>query len=514
MQLERVTAELRPRGAWEAADFGYRLARAHAGAIYATWFAVTLPPLALAVLLICFTDYGPYAVYLYWWLEPLYDAPLLHIVSRELFGQKVGARDALRALPGLARRNLVFVLTPYRFHVARSIAMPLTQLEGLGWTARRARGRIVNQGISGHGFGLTAMYQHFAGALGLGTFGLVALFVPAPYLESFGRGLWEMLTSPDQRVYQLATLAAFYVAQTALEPWFVGGGFGLYVNRRTRLEGWDIELAFRRIAERRQRAAGAAAAAACLAAVCLAALGPQPARAADEEVEEDPLAVDLYVSGDAYRYLEREEAAAAAGEVLAHPDFDRTDTVTEWRPWREAEPEESGSDPWAGLGRNLGRMIAFAIEFGLWIALAMAVLIVFLTRRYWQRYFTDPAPRDESPAGDAPVAVPAGDGGRPDDVPGAAMALWRDGHHRAALATLYRGAVALAVSEHHLSLPASATEGDCVRAVSAQAGEGLAAYFSSLATLWQRYAYGDRLPGDEEVEAVCRDWRRHFGAAA
>ena len=33
-------------------------------------------------------------------------------------------------------------------------------------------------------------------------------------------------------------------------PLYVAGGFTLYLNRRTILEGWDIEIAFRRMAPR------------------------------------------------------------------------------------------------------------------------------------------------------------------------------------------------------------------------------------------------------------------------
>src|SRR5688500_20026036 len=36
----------------------------------------------------------------------------------------------------------------------------------------------------------------------------------------------------------------------ALEPFYVAAGFALYLNRRTLLEGWDIEVALRRIAQR------------------------------------------------------------------------------------------------------------------------------------------------------------------------------------------------------------------------------------------------------------------------
>ena len=43
---------------------------------------------------------------------------------------------------------------------------------------------------------------------------------------------------------------AYAAAVLVLEPFYVAAGFGLYLNRRTLLEGWDIEVALRRIAER------------------------------------------------------------------------------------------------------------------------------------------------------------------------------------------------------------------------------------------------------------------------
>ena len=40
------------------------------------------------------------------------------------------------------------------------------------------------------------------------------------------------------------------LAVTLLEPFYVGGGFALYLNRRVELEGWDLEVAFRKAAAR------------------------------------------------------------------------------------------------------------------------------------------------------------------------------------------------------------------------------------------------------------------------
>ena len=49
---------------------------------------------------------------------------------------------------------------------------------------------------------------------------------------------------------------AYGAAVLVLEPFYVAAGFGLYLNRRTMLEGWDIEVALRRIAAAPCRAAG------------------------------------------------------------------------------------------------------------------------------------------------------------------------------------------------------------------------------------------------------------------
>ena len=81
--------------------------------------------------------------------------------------------------------------------------------------------------------------------------GFAALLLPAQAERargsdgSFFASLMELVqraSLEDAIVYALVILA--------LEPFYVAAGFALYLNRRTLLEGWDIELALRRIAER------------------------------------------------------------------------------------------------------------------------------------------------------------------------------------------------------------------------------------------------------------------------
>ena len=144
MNLDNITAELRPRSAWEAADFGARLVRRDAVAIYKVWFATSLPLLALAIAMIYLTPWGGWALLAYWWFEPVLDGPILDIVARRLFGGDARVRETIASTPRLAWRNKLFWLTPWRLHFARSTAMPLTQLEGLSGTDRRKRASVLN----------------------------------------------------------------------------------------------------------------------------------------------------------------------------------------------------------------------------------------------------------------------------------------------------------------------------------------------------------------------------------
>ena len=39
-------------------------------------------------------------------------------------------------------------------------------------------------------------------------------------------------------------VACFFIAVAIVEPFFVGAGFAMYLNRRVELEAWDIEQEF------------------------------------------------------------------------------------------------------------------------------------------------------------------------------------------------------------------------------------------------------------------------------
>ncbi len=500
MNLESVTAELRPRGPWEAMDLGARMVRRDAGVIYRAWFIVTLPLLIVASLGIVYLSIPGWILLAYWWLEPLTDGPILHIISQRLFGGDTDTRSALRNVPAHARRNIVFLLTPLRFHFARSLAIPVTQLEGLRGERRRARARVLNNVALNHGIGLTTAYQHLMLCLYFGVILFGYLLVPEEYRDTLG-STWinTFIGGGDTTTAgNLLTLYIFYIAQSILHPWYVGAGFGLYINCRTMLEAWDIEVAFRRMLQRRTARAGAAVAAFAMVCAGLA----EPARAEVRDVEP---------------YWQPEAVARAAAAVFDDESLDQYETVEEWRRLDRAEEKESAPNP-SGLNRffeTLGRIASTIVELGLWFALALALLLAFVTRRHWLPYLRyEPgearAPRRRIVLDSGVITAEA----LPHDLPAAVLGLWSRGERREALSLLYRGSVFSTVERHGVRLPRSATEGECVSAVRAQAPAALAAYFDTVVTAWLWCAYGGRAPAEETVQGLCRDWPSHYGSAS
>ena len=510
MKLDSVTAELRPRNAWEAADLGVRLVRRDAGAIYKTWFATSLPLLAAALVFVYLAPWPGYALLLYWWLEPVLDGPLLDIIARRLFGGEADVRATIRNTPRTAWRNRLFWLTPWRLHFARSTAMPLTQLEGLSGAPRRRRARVLNNSILNHGIGVTAVYQHLVLVVYLGILLSAVLFVPTAYqsLDLFDTLDW--LWETDSRHGEAINLLLFYVAQSLLEPWFVGAGFGLYINCRTRLEAWDIEVAFRRMVARREPAP-AAAVMLGVAIVAAAGFAVMPASAEAQEptpvAEDDPGFAGYWLDEDFEQELEA---------VLADDAFRQFRTEERWVAKDRGEQEPATRRNLGGMRdffERVGLFLSFLAEFGLWILVAVLVLVVYLKRDLWLAYFLV-----ESGPGNRPSRVVLSTGEvtaaeLPDDIPGRVRELWAAGQHRAALSLLYRGSVFALVDHYGVRLPESATEGSCIAAVTRQASATQSDFFRAVVDAWIRLAYGAEPPSDETVQALTADWARHYGGA-
>ena len=500
MNLEDVTVALRPRGQWEAMDLGARMVRRDAKAIYQAWFALTLPPFLLALAAVWFTPYPGLAVFLYWWIEPITDGPILHVISRRLFGERPTARDALRSTWPALRRNWIYLLTPFRLHLARSAMLSITQLEGLKGKRRRDRARTIGRRIARPGGGLTVAYHHLALAVYFGVILMLYVLLPEPLQASFGDDVAQLLWTQDSKVANLISLILFYVAQSTMHPWWVGGGFGLYINCRTSLEAWDLEVAFRRMVARRRR--GVAAAAVML---CAVGLALSPSSQAQDAASEEAAAEPVPLTG----YWQDNEVAPPLRRVQQSDQFVRRETTYEYefrwsRDAKETEEEEEAQEdrPDGSWIDAFFQVIAVIVEFWLWIVVALVVVILFLTRRHWLGAVSPSRSRPKQRASIrvAGELIEAAD--FPDDYAAVALGLWQEGRAREALSLLFRGRLLDAAQRFDLALPDSATEGMCVTAVAKQADASFSQHFASLTRAWVACAYAGRLPDATQFQRL------------
>jgi hypothetical protein len=463
MQLEDLTAEVRPRSHWEAVDLGFALVRRHFPRLLAGWLLCIGPLWAALLLLMRWVSPG-LIIFAIWWLKPLYGRVTLFHLSRALFGATPRLRETLRAWPGLLVSRLPFALLGGRLNTQRGLLLPVQMLEGLKGRARKERSKVITRHSGSTASSLLfccAGYEMFlAGAL----VSLLLMMLPETATSELFESLLDVGTLRNGIPPALLWLAlgSWLVAMTLVEIFYIGGSFGLYLNCRTHLEGWDVELTFRRLG---RRLAGIATALAIL--LCV------PASGAVKRA--DPAAIEK----------EKTAAREEISTVLAHEDF-------KIHKMKIRMPK-------------LFNFIGYAI---FWAAVAFAVwkLVEFIIRN---RHSLKLQPRTNAapvPAAKSVMGLNITPDSLPGDVVRAAREKWEEGDFHGALSLLYRGSLSWLLVHASLPVRDSDTEGDCLRHTRNLPDSPSRGYFEKLTVQWISAAYGDRAPADEIMRALFEEW--------
>lgn len=491
MQLDRMAIVVRPRNPWEAMDLGMRMVLHWWQPVYGAWLAAYLPVVMIITLLCAELNQPWIALLAVWWVKPLLERMPLYVLSRAVFGETPRIAEALRAVPGLLRIAPLWRLLLTRFSPSRAFCLPVVMLEGLSGKARRARFRILLKGVYSAAVWLSFVCAILEMVLIFGSYSLLELFLPRTLegqlslKELFANGL------PDWSVWMFYGITVF--SYLVIGPLYVAGGFSLYLNRRTLLEGWDIELSFRRMAQRLGRAkTWARAALVVLCTLSLATISP----------------------GDATAAPRNAEARQHIDAVMRRPEFSTKKTIETWRyigrqDQEEARPRNTFFDSLLVLGKGL----AWIVKGALYLALFALLVWLLINHRRWLNWLRgiQPAPRYQPPTQLFGLDI------RPESLPNhlaeAALKLWQAGAARSALSLLYRGALSRLAQHEAVALKASDTEGDCLQVVQHTQMLATSAYFARLTNAWQTVAYAGRAPQAAEGEALCHDFTEHFGVA-
>ncbi|WP_338485423.1 DUF4129 domain-containing protein [Pseudomonas trivialis] len=506
MRLSDASVVIRPRTPWEAMDLGVLMTREHRLLLTASWAIVSLPLFIL--LSAVFWKYPSTAMLLFWWLKPAFDRLPLYILSKALFGETPSLRQAVRQWPRLLKGQLLSSLIWRRLSLSRSFLMPVSQLEGLDGDTRQKRLGVLLQRNGGAARWLTTLGVCLETTLWFGAMALFYLFIPQQIELDWD---WQRLAqaSGSQALWLEHMSNAFYALILVFwEPIYVACGFSLYLNRRTVLEAWDLELVFRRL---RERLGSVAPLLLLVAGLMLMPFFSQPSMA-DEASPPKPVSTQA--------------ASQSIKTLLDKPPFKNPETVTRYRfgdekPAVKNQPRGDGKLPaWLqALLDNFNsasfKHLAQVVEVLLWGLLAVGVALLVWRYRDWLRTFVSRR-RPRKPDTALPVTtqlfgLALGIETLPDDIASAAEQLW-PAQPREALGLLYRGLLSRLLHDFNLPLKSADTEGQVLARIQQLQQPHLLAFSKDLTRHWQNLAYGHRLPPPLVQQQLCSDWRSLFNA--
>ncbi|SEA14122.1 DUF4129 domain-containing protein [Microbulbifer marinus] len=530
MELKNLAVRARLRSPWESIDLGIALARRQWWPLFLVW----LLPAAL-LFATCYwllPDSPNLSLFLIWWLKPVFDRLPLYIASRALFGETISALAALKQFFAQNRRDWLAWISWRRLSATRSFDMPVTLLEQSTGAARAARIGVLHRKHASAATWLTLTGFHLETFLLLALLMLLYLFIPEQVQID-----WLPLFASGAPWLEWGINALYLLVMAAVAPFYIVSGFCLYIGRRIELEGWDIEIQFRNLLDRHQRAqkqrarqASRASVAAQLLLLCAVAI-----TAAIPTHEARAAAADTPA-----------QARETIDEVLAGDDFHRVEEVSGWRlkeiDWSDSEVPEwliaffewlenrpvdpEGKSEW-------GPFIGLLIEVLLWAA-AIGLLAYLLWRyrepiRQSLRFHKKTEPNKAAP--DTLFGLDVRQSSLPQDVCAEVLCLWQSGDQRASLGLLYRATLSHLIESYQFAFGDHLTESECAQLVRLrqrqpeasprQASEpqqaprpvsaGLSDFVQQLTASWQQLAYAHRAPATARVQSLCDQWQEAFG---
>lgn len=472
MRLDTVTAEIRPRSDWEAVDLGFAMVRrSFWRCISVWWLAMALPSLAACVLL---WDHPILALIVFWWVKPAGSRMVLFELSRRLFGEEPGWRAVWRELPRAWCRRFFYRFMWARFSPWLPVTLAVEDLEGLRGKAYRQRcGQVVRRG-EGAVMGIYFIADIAAAWLGLALLVLILMFIPEGQDGAWQRALESWDSDKPFEIPLLITrlvVGCVMAAMSLTDVFVTGAGFGVYINNRTWIEGWDVELAFKRLA---QRLGKVALVVISFFMICTSVQAQETEPRGPSQVMED---------------VKSDEAF-------------KVHTVTDRVPKSKPKKPSSFNIPAELL---MGLLQVFAVSV---VALLLGFLgwVLWKNRHvFWLRNSGIELKR-AGPSARVVMGMEVSPDTLPGDVPAAAWALWREGRQQEALGLLYRGAISRVMELGQVEIHESDTEGDCVRRVDAAGARVFPDYFRGITAVWTRLAYAGMAPADSEVEKLCQQW--------
>ncbi|GAA6186554.1 MULTISPECIES: hypothetical protein [Aliiglaciecola] len=516
MNIDNLTLEIRPRNSWRSFDLGCRMALRWYRSLISFWLVVTLPIFVLA----CAIDIV-WGVVAFWWLKPLYERGLLHILSRQVFGETVTAKDAIRAWPRLLKKQWFASITWRRLSPTRGFDLAIQQLEGLDGVARSKRLSILHRTIDDNTAWWTFICLGWELIIIFGLVALISYVVPAGVEFDY----WLVITS-DNWGTELTFNLFTYLAYLLIAPIYIAGSFAAYLNRRVILEAWDIEIGFKRAINKVTKPALGAVASCILAVMlCFSPVSESWAEDSSAKIElpqfEDNQYSELKDTDPANQQNIEFESEAKIQAILDVPPFNgqQTETDYRWVGWgsddeAESDSEKTSSDLPSWLVNGLMFFANFS-EVLMWLAFGVTLLLlVYLSKDNIKGFFNQSPKQPATDELEMPLFSQAYQGdAMPDDVVSEIDLLFDAKAYRKLMSLMLITSLLEISKEQALPLTKSMTERECLEVIKTSVVGERSEFMQRLVDTWVHLAWAHKWPEKTTMQLLCEQWKTLFADA-
>jgi hypothetical protein len=480
---------LRRRTPWEAADAGLLLWR-DSFFYFLPFFAVPYWTFAFALRLLPGRFQTVPAIIL-WLFLPLFDRLILHVISVRFFEKGAGLDRIRRGLGRSLVKGLAGDLLWRRFSPLRAAMLPVRVLENLPRRKIPFRRQTLRKGGLGFCFLLTVWGVALEIVMACGE--IIFCFIMLFFIEARDFSYTEFVSNAGLLFYTLHCVNVILV-----ETLYICMGFGLYLNSRVEVEGWDIEIKFREFAARHNAGTGINNINKMIILVTILFVGlvastPVHCLAAGDSPDAGMLTVNGTETVDNGLFTGAEAPLETLQTVLDSPDFGGQRDgwgIRLKNPMQPKAPPQADVSPWQEIIRRV-----LAVTLRVILIAVMAAAAAFLV------FYLYKLGRERIPLRDGKTiqGLPETAQESPGFLLEQARRSFEQGDTRRAWGLCTAAAIRSWAVYRDFAFPSGATEYDCVAIVSRQEG-GAAAAFAELVKHWVHFAYGGRVPPEGSFE--------------
>ncbi len=521
MKVTNATIEIRPRNKWEAIDLGILLARRHIVLLLSCWCLATLPIFILLTTIFwqmpLFTikewKIPLLPIIIFWWLKPIFERIPLYILSNVVFGNIPTIKETLLFwLTNLLSFKTLTDLTIHRISLSRSFNLAIKHLEGLTGAARKLRLKQLNY-TSPPTQWLTIIFIHFEGIFYSLIISLFFMLIPSNiYTEE--SSTWTHSLLFDLPFWQVHLCCALYVlVVTFTESLYISCGFCLYLNSRTLLESWDIELVFRRLAERLANKVSCILLVACcvftssFTSEVIKAAPPQPnnptIQLPEKITQSDQQATKKQLTP---LELDKQDCQTQITSIVKSSPFYEQQEITlyRWKDLNHSSSHESNSNNF--FIQFLGWFFSNIFTTSVW---AIAIFIIFfIIWHYFNKPLTNTKKRKINPPNPKQLfGLAITPESLPSNILGEFEKYWQQGDTRQAVSLLYRALLSCLVHRYNIPLKTSHTEGEVLALARRLPCQTVISFTEQLTNQWLQLAYGHYQISPQQKQLLINGWQ-------